>query len=60
MRIEFAKQLRDADMQLKAVIIEADKVKLRPIMLTMESTILGGVPLILLTGAAAEARNTLG
>jgi hypothetical protein len=26
----------------------------------MESTILGGVPLILLTGAAAEARNTLG
>jgi multidrug efflux pump subunit AcrB len=58
--VEFANQLRDAGMNVKEAIIEAGKVRLRPIMMTLVSTILGGLPLILSTGAGAEARNAIG
>jgi multidrug efflux pump subunit AcrB len=58
--VEFANQLRDAGMGVKEAIIEAGKVRLRPIMMTLVSTILGGLPLILSTGAGAEARNAIG
>jgi len=33
---------------------------LRPVMMTMTSTVLGGVPLVLSTGPGAEAREALG
>ncbi|MFT5838597.1 MAG: hydrophobe/amphiphile efflux-1 (HAE1) family protein [Flavobacteriales bacterium] len=58
--VDFANQLRDAGMEVKEAIIEAGKVRLRPIMMTLVSTILGGLPLILSTGAGAEARNAIG
>jgi multidrug efflux pump subunit AcrB len=58
--VEFANQLRDKGMDIKEAIIEAGKVRLRPIMMTLVSTILGGLPLILSTGAGAEARNAIG
>ena len=58
--VEFANQLRDQGMQVKEAIIEAGKVRLRPIMMTLVSTILGGLPLILSTGAGSEARNAIG
>jgi hydrophobe/amphiphile efflux-1 (HAE1) family protein len=58
--VEFANQLRDQGMELKEAIIEAGKVRLRPIMMTLVSTILGGLPLILSSGAGAEARNAIG
>jgi hydrophobe/amphiphile efflux-1 (HAE1) family protein len=58
--VEFANQMRDAGMEVKEAIIEAGKVRLRPIMMTLVSTILGGLPLILSTGAGAEARNSIG
>jgi hydrophobe/amphiphile efflux-1 (HAE1) family protein len=58
--VEFANQLRDQGMQVKEAIIEAGKVRLRPIMMTLVSTILGGLPLILSSGAGAEARNAIG
>jgi multidrug efflux pump subunit AcrB len=58
--VEFANQLRDKGMEVKEAIIEAGKVRLRPIMMTLVSTILGGLPLILSTGAGAEARNAIG
>ena len=58
--VEFANQLRDSGMDVKDAIIEAGKVRLRPIMMTLVSTILGGLPLILSTGAGAEARNAIG
>ena len=58
--VEFANQMRDAGMEVKEAILEAGKVRLRPIMMTLVSTILGGLPLILSTGAGAEARNAIG
>jgi multidrug efflux pump subunit AcrB len=47
-------------MEVADAIVEAGKVRLRPIMMTLVSTILGGLPLILSTGAGAEARNAIG
>ncbi|GGW74712.1 efflux RND transporter permease subunit [Alteromonas halophila] len=58
--IEFADQLRDKGYSVYNAILEAGKVRLRPIMMTLVSTILGGLPLILSTGAGAEARNAIG
>ncbi|NDV91144.1 MMPL family transporter [Alteromonas sp. 345S023] len=58
--IEFADQLRDRGYEVYDAIVEAGKVRLRPIMMTLVSTILGGLPLILSTGAGAEARNAIG
>ena len=41
-------------------IYEASTIRLRPVMMTMTSTVIGGVPLILSSGAGAEAREALG
>lgn len=58
--VEFADQLRDRGETVKDAIVKAGEVRLRPIMMTLMSTILGGLPLILSTGAGAEARNAIG
>ena len=58
--VEFADQLRDRGLSVNEAIVEAAAVRLRPIMMTLMSTILGGLPLILSTGAGAEARNSIG
>lgn len=58
--VEFADQLRDQGETVYDAIIKAGEVRLRPIMMTLMSTILGGLPLILSTGAGAEARNAIG
>lgn len=58
--VEFADQMRDAGMGVKEAILSAGKVRLRPIMMTLMSTVLGGLPLILSSGAGAEARNAIG
>ncbi|MGB0937646.1 MAG: efflux RND transporter permease subunit [Colwellia sp.] len=58
--VEFADQLRDKGVEINQAIIEAGKVRLRPIMMTLLSTVLGGLPLILSSGAGAEARNAIG
>lgn len=58
--VEFADQLRDKGETVKDAILKAGEVRLRPIMMTLMSTILGGLPLILSTGAGAESRNAIG
>ena len=58
--VEFADQMRDQGETVYDAIIKAAEVRLRPIMMTLMSTILGGLPLILSTGAGAEARNAIG
>jgi len=58
--VEFADQLRDKGATVKDAILKAGEVRLRPIMMTLMSTILGGLPLILSVGAGAEARNAIG
>lgn len=58
--VEFADQLRDQGLAVSDAVVQAAAVRLRPIMMTLMSTILGGLPLILSTGAGAEARNSIG
>jgi hydrophobic/amphiphilic exporter-1 (mainly G- bacteria), HAE1 family len=58
--VEFANQLRDRGETVGEAILNASTIRLRPVMMTMISTVLGGVPLILSFGAGAEAREALG
>ncbi len=58
--VEFANQLRDEGASVYDAILDASTIRLRPVMMTMISTVLGGVPLILSSGAGAEAREALG
>jgi HAE1 family hydrophobic/amphiphilic exporter-1 len=58
--VEFANQLRDRGMDVRQAIEEAANIRLRPVMMTMICTVLGGLPLVLASGAGAEARIALG
>lgn len=58
--VEFANQLRDAGKSVREAILEGAVMRLRPVMMTMVSTVVGGVPLILSSGPGAEAREALG
>ncbi|MCC5989289.1 MAG: efflux RND transporter permease subunit [Pararhodobacter sp.] len=58
--VEFANQLRDRGATVAEAAYEAAIIRLRPVMMTMSSTVLGGVPLVLSFGAGAEAREALG
>jgi HAE1 family hydrophobic/amphiphilic exporter-1 len=58
--VEFANQLRDEGQTVGEAIRNACRIRLRPVMMTMIATILGGVPLVLGHGAGAEARIALG
>jgi HAE1 family hydrophobic/amphiphilic exporter-1 len=58
--VEFANQLRNTGMDIRSAIEEASNIRLRPVMMTMISTVLGSVPLLLAFGAGAEARVALG
>ncbi|MGN6550377.1 MAG: efflux RND transporter permease subunit [Pararhizobium sp.] len=58
--VEFANQLRDRGYSVHEAIEEASNIRLRPVLMTMIATILGGLPLVLASGAGAEARAALG
>ncbi len=58
--VEFADQLRDRGLGVREAIERSAIVRLRPIAMTMISTILGGLPLILGSGPGAEARSAIG
>ncbi len=58
--VEFADQLRDRGLGVRDAIEQGAARRLRPVMMTLVSTILGGLPLILGTGAGAEARHSIG
>ncbi|WP_416898681.1 MAG: efflux RND transporter permease subunit [Minwuia sp.] len=58
--VEFANQLRDEGREIRAAVLEAAQIRLRPILMTTISTALGALPLAMATGAGAETRSTLG
>ena len=58
--VEFANQLRDQGVAFEEAVLQASDVRLRPVLMTALSTIMGSVPLILATGAGSESRVTLG
>lgn len=58
--VEFANQLRDEGRSVREAVLEASIIRLRPIIMTVLSTMLGAVPLLLATGAGAESRQSIG
>jgi len=58
--VEFADQLRDQGMIVSDAVREASLVRVRPIVMTMVSTVLAGLPLILGSGPGAESRAAIG
>lgn len=58
--VEFMDQLRDEGNSVDDAIMEGIKVRLRPVMMTVLSTVLGSLPLILSEGPGAEARSAIG
>lgn len=60
MLVEFANQLHENGKNVYDSVIEAAKLRLRPILMTSIATIFGAVPLILAHGAGAAARTSIG
>ena len=58
--VEFANQMRDRGYGVREAVTQAANIRLRPVLMTMICTIVAGVPLILASGAGAEARISLG
>ena len=58
--VEFANQLRDEGKEVREAVLQASVLRLRPIVMTVVSTVLGALPLVLATGAGAESRNAIG
>jgi multidrug efflux pump len=58
--VEFAKQQQLKGLSKLEAIRAAAQTRLRPILMTTGATIGGHFPLVLVTGAGAEARNSIG
>ncbi len=58
--VEFAKQQQDVGVSRWQAILEACRLRLRPILMTSFAFILGVVPLVIAHGAGAEMRRSLG
>ncbi|WP_427161978.1 efflux RND transporter permease subunit [Aliinostoc sp. HNIBRCY26] len=58
--VEFANQLRDQGLPITKAAIQAAQERLRPILMTALSTLLGIFPLLIAVGAGAASRQSLG
>jgi len=58
--VEFANQLRDEGREFSEALLEAARVRFRPILMTGITTAAGSVPLLLSSGAGAETRAVIG
>ena len=58
--VEFANQLRSEGKEIEKAILEAAKIRLRPILMTSLSTIAGVTPLIVGSGPGEASRLTVG
>ena len=58
--VEFANQLREQGLSITKAAIQASEQRLRPIVMTAISTLLGIFPLTIATGAGAASRQSLG
>jgi multidrug efflux pump len=58
--VEFANQLQLTGKSKLDAVKDAAAIRLRPILMTTGATVLGHFPLVLVTGAGAEARNSIG
>ena len=58
--VEFAVELQRQGKSLRAAVVEAGRLRMRPILMTSFAFILGVLPLAISTGAGANARHAIG
>ncbi len=58
--VEFANHLQEQGYSKLEAARHSAEVRLRPVLMTTAATVLGHFPLVLVTGAGAEARNSIG
>lgn len=58
--VEFAKDKQEEGMTPLAAVLEACRLRLRPILMTSFAFIMGVIPLVLSSGAGAEMRHAMG
>ena len=58
--VDFANKLQQEGNERREAILEASRMRLRPILMTTAAMILGAIPLAIATGAGAESRQQIG
>lgn len=58
--VEFANHMQRTGLSKLEAIKSAAQTRLRPVLMTTGATVLGHFPLVLVSGAGAEARNSIG
>ena len=58
--VEFAKDKQEEGMDALSAVLEACRLRLRPILMTSFAFIMGVVPLVFSSGAGAEMRHAMG
>jgi multidrug efflux pump len=58
--VEFANTLQIRGLSKMAALREASLTRLRPVLMTSAATVFGHLPLVLVSGPGAEARNSIG
>lgn len=58
--VEFANQLREQGLSIAKAAIQASEARLRPILMTALSTLIGIFPLVVATGAGSASRQSIG
>ena len=58
--VEFINQLREQGKAFTEAVTEASVLRLRPVVMTTFSTVMGSIPLILASGASSVSRSLLG
>ena len=58
--VDFANKQQQEGVERMAAILEASRLRLRPILMTTAAMILGAIPLALASGAGAESRQQIG
>ena len=58
--VQFANHLRESGLPKLEAVSQAAATRLRPILMTSAATVFGHLPLVFVTGAGAQARNSIG
>jgi multidrug efflux pump subunit AcrB len=58
--VEYTNQLKERGLETAAAVLEAGRIRLRPILMTSVSTIMGALPIALGLGAGSISRRPLG
>ncbi|HMA39640.1 MAG TPA: efflux RND transporter permease subunit [Gemmatimonadales bacterium] len=58
--VEYSNQLKRRGLDTMAAVIEAGRIRLRPILMTSVSTIMGAIPVMIGLGAGSTSRRPLG